>query len=383
MAEAEAPGSGQSAGESRGGTIADLSRLCALALDRTAAVRREVAGSVGALLLGQADSLGARERALVFEILAQVLHDAEMAVRRGLAERLADERDVPRTLILTLADDEIEIARPVLMRSALLTDDDLIGIVRRHATGHRAAVAQRSTVGAALGDALVESGEEEVILTLLRNPGAQISTRAMRSLSDAALRRQSLCEPLASRPELTPDLAARLYWIVSLELRRFVAQRFVLPRDLLDRALQTTMQRLVDACRARRIVPPEAETVAGRLAEAGALTPAMLISVLRVGQIRLFEVLFARAAGLTQPTVARMLEAGEGEMLAAACRAAGIDKGHFASIFLLSRGARPGEQIVDPRELSRILAFFDRISPQAARALVKSRQPPPAGWKDS
>jgi uncharacterized protein (DUF2336 family) len=208
----------------------------------------------------------------------------------------------------------------------------------------------------------------------LPNPGAQISARAMRSLAEGALRRQSLCEPLASRPELTPDLAARLYWIVSLELRRFIAQRFVLPRDLLDRALQTTMQRLVDTCRARRVVPPEAETVAGRLAEAGALTPAVLISVLRVGQIRLFEVLFARATGLAQATVVRMLEAGESEMLAAACRATGIDKGHFASIFLLSRGARPGEQIVDPRELSRILAFYDRLSPETARALVRSRE---------
>ncbi|WP_327501650.1 DUF2336 domain-containing protein [Arenibaculum sp.] len=338
-----------------------------------------MAGSVGALLLGPSEVLGPKERALIFEILVQVLHDAEMAVRRGLAERLADDRDVPRTLILTLADDEIEIARPVLMRSALLTDDDLVGIVRRHAAGHRAAVARRPVVGSTLADVLVEQGEEEVVLALLRNPGAQISAKAMRSLAEAAMRRQSLCEPLAARPELTPDLAARLYWIVSLELRRFVTQRFALPRDLLDRALQATMQRLVDACRARRAVPPEAETVAGRLAEAGALTPAVLINVLRGGQIRLFEVLFARATGLALPMVAMMLEAGEGEALAAACRATGIDKGHFASIFLLSRGARPGEQIVDPRELSRILTFYDRISPDAARALIQSRQRAPAG----
>ena len=50
----------------------------------------------------------------------------------------------------------------------------------------------------------------------------------------------------------------------------------------------------------------------------------------------------------------------------------GIDKPGFVSIFLLSRGARPGEQIVHPRELSNALAAFDRLSAQLAQDLMAS-----------
>ena len=56
---------------------------------------------------------------------------------------------------------------------------------------------------------------------------------------------------------------------------------------------------------------------------------------------------------------------------AIACRAAEIDKPDFASIFLLSRSARPGDKVVDPNEVSRVLNFFDRIGIDTARKVVK------------
>ncbi|HSK40281.1 MAG TPA: DUF2336 domain-containing protein, partial [Arenibaculum sp.] len=251
----------------RADAVADFNRHRDMARDRTAGVRRGVASNVAALYLGAGAGLSARERVLVLDILGQVVRDAEMAVRRRLADRLAGESDVPRELLLLLVDDDIEIAAPVLMRSKALSDEDLIDIIRRHALEHRLAVARRAAVNPSVGDALVDTGEEEVMLALLRNPGACLSPDALRRLADQAARRHALCEPLALRPELTPELAARLYWLVSLELRRVVTSRFVLPRDVLDRELQATIQRLVDISRIRHSPPPDAQRLAERLVE--------------------------------------------------------------------------------------------------------------------
>lgn len=355
----------------RADAVADFNRLRDMARDRTAGVRRDVASNVAALYLGAGGGLSARERVLVLDILGQVIRDAEMAVRRSLAERLANEADVPRELLLLLVDDDIEIAAPVLMRSRILTDEDLTGVVRRHALEHRLAVARRDDVNPAVGDALVETDEEEVMLALLGNPGARLSPDAVRRLVDQAVRRHTLCHPLALRPELTSDLAVRLYWLVSLELRRALTSRFTLRRDVLDRELQASIQHLVDATRIRHAPPPDVQRLAERLVESDAITPDILIQVLRAGQVPLFEVMFARMIGLTVTVVRRMVREPGGEALALACRMLRVDKGHFASIFLLSRAARPGEQIVDPRELSRVLAFYDRISPQVARPIVE------------
>lgn len=364
--------------------VADLGRLFALARDRQPEARRAVARGVGALVLGPAGTLSGSERVLALDILALVLQDVEMAVRRELAERLAEETEVPRALLMALLDDELEIARPVLMRSEALSDEDLVAIIRSRTREHRLAIAGRRRLSPPVGDALVESCQEDgwergepVALALLNNPGASLSARAMRHLSEAAAHRRPLCRPLLSRPELTPDLAARLYWLISVELRRFVLERFALPREQLDKALQGTLARLIEACRMRQPPAPEVTAMAGRLAEGGAATPPVLIHVLRAGQIGLFETLFAGAGRLPLPVVRRIITEPGGEPLAVACRAQRIEKGHFASIFLLSRAARPGEQVVDPRELSRVLAFFDKVMPAMAEAAAEAwrRQP--------
>ena len=56
--------------------------------------------------------------------------------------------------------------------------------------------------------------------------------------------------------------------------------------------------------------------------------------------------------------------------LAVIARAMSIPKPDFASIFLLSRSARPGDKVVDPGELGRVMAFYDRVPPVAAQRLL-------------
>jgi hypothetical protein len=51
-----------------------------------------------------------------------------------------------------------------------------------------------------------------------------------------------------------------------------------------------------------------------------------------------------------------------------------MPKPTFATIFLLSRRGHTGKNIVDPRELSRALLLFDKVSQSAAAEVMK-------GWR--
>jgi len=355
--------------------MAHLAKLSDMARDRSPAGRRALADKVGDFYFA-GHSLSNRERDLVVDILRQVLRDAEMDVRLGLAERLACHAEAPHDLIVTLANDRIEIAAPILLRSDVLLDTDLIDVIRRHAEAHQVAVAKRPTVSAVVGDALVNTGNMLVAETLLTNPGASLSPQAMTRLTAAARRVPPLREPLLGRPELTSDLATRIYWLVSQELRRSILDRYQISRQQLDAALQSTVQDLVDGTRGRTSLTVEQLETVERLAEASAITPQVLIQTLRLGQIDLFKALFGRIAGLGPETMHLLIAESGGEALTLACRAMRIDKGFFASIFLLSRAARPGEQIVDPRELSRVLALYDRVTPEAALPILQ-------GWRQN
>src|SRR5690348_13582200 len=100
--------------------MSSMARLAQLAANPQGVGRDEIYVAVASLYRAQSHYLSERERGLMREILLKLSHDVEMAVRIALAERLADDEDAPKDLILMLCDDRIEIARPVIMRSRKL-----------------------------------------------------------------------------------------------------------------------------------------------------------------------------------------------------------------------------------------------------------------------
>jgi hypothetical protein len=103
----------------------------------------------------------------------------------------------------------------------------------------------------------------------------------------------------------------------------------------------------------------------------------LIFTVLRRGEIPLFEALFGEMCGIGPPRLQHVIYETGGKGLAVVCRAFEIEKANFAPIFLLSRKGRGGEQIVDPREVSEIMRFYDDISPQTARKALRRWQREP------
>jgi len=105
-----------------------------------------------------------------------MLHNAEMEVRRIIAEQLSDLPDAPRELITLQANDEIEVSFTILQDSTVLEDEDLIEVIRRRAKEHQLAIAARNTVSEAVSSVLVETGDGSVITALLKKGLTQLTT---------------------------------------------------------------------------------------------------------------------------------------------------------------------------------------------------------------
>ena len=179
------------------------------------------------------------------------------------------------------------------------------------------------------------------------------------------------------RPEMTAEAAARLYWWVSQDLRRYALKRFGLAAGQIDETLGKTIETLLGHYKLEKANDAVMEQIADWLNERQAISTRILPQVLRLGHFRLFNILSEPPCHARCAADRRDLAETGGRGLAVVCRALGIDKAGFVSIFLLSRGARPGDQIVHPRELSYALAAFDRLSINLARDLLRSwRQDP-------
>jgi len=234
-----------------------MGRLAQLAVNPQGTSREEIYLAVASLYRIQGTGLNQRERALMHEILRRLTRDVEMAIRIALAERLADDTQAPHDLILLLVDDKIEVARPLLLRSPLLTEADMIKLIAESTKDHHEAVATRAHIGEPVTDALSQSPHEPVLVALVRNATARISTATYEALIEKSRSIAGLQEPLTKRPDLPPVLASRMCDFVSDALKTFITQNYRIAPERLEQAVEQAETSVKSEAAAPRTPPAE------------------------------------------------------------------------------------------------------------------------------
>ncbi len=346
-----------------------LRDLVELARDNSIPSRNRLVERLGDLYF-EGSPASSAERDLMAEILRDLVRDVEKTVRSKLAQRLAADPNAPAELVSILANDEIEVAHPILVQSSVLGDAELIEIIHHRTVRHNRSIAKRNAVSEKVSDALVETDDTSVIEILIGNHGAMISNETMVALVEASKKIELYQGPLLDRSDLTPHLARRMYWWVSAALREHIANNLAIDLTELDTKIVGTVTEILGERPAVELPADGLDELARKLSEVQSITPELLIETLREREVSMFEALFARHVGLKKSLIRRFIMETGGEALAIACKAADISKADFTSIFLLSRSARPGEKVVDPNELSRAMAFYDRITQETARKVV-------------
>lgn len=348
----------------------DADYLFQLARQKSQESRASLAQVIMELFEEQRGTLTDRERSLMYGILQSIVREIEMSVRKAVASRLAHMQDVPRDLLTQLSNDEIEVAFPVLTECGLLRDADLIDVVRMRTLEHQLAVAMRREVSEAVSDALVEGGHESVIVTLLKNADARISSNTMEYLVQQSQRVDAFQEPIVHRQDLRPDLAKKMFMWVSAALRQHVIDNFQLDKQTVDDLLeQVAIEELESG--PREPTTGRAEELARILKEEGLVTVDMLITALREGEVPLFVSMFCKLTELREYLIMRLLFEPGGEGLAIACRGIGVGKAEFSEIFILSRKAKAQDNQEIREALPSVLDFYDAMSGKAAAEVLR------------
>lgn len=346
-----------------------LAGLVALARRHNADGRRVILENVADLFLSPDERPSERESALMTDILHKLVHDVEMTVRRNFSERLAGLKDAPRELVVALANDEIAVAEPVLLKSGVLRDADLIQIVKDRTQEHMLQVARREALNEEVTDALVDKGEEDVIETLLNNKDASISRQALSYVVERSKRVDRFQEPLVAREDLPPDLAHKMFWWVSSALRDDILQNYSLDSVTIDELLQDTAQSMIENVEPLRPGHTVAEELVRSLANRGELTTEFIMITLKDGEIRLFTAALAERGRLDFDTTQRIVLDPGGEPLAVLCRAIGMDRKQFTTAYLMSRA--PQGNVLGVTISQESTRLFDSLTEHSAMAALQ------------
>lgn len=345
----------------------DKHKLYQLSAEEKPVARAELSKTVCTILEMH---LSDREMEMIADVLIALLRQAEIDLREALSERLAILENIPLRLVLELANDEISVARPVLKSSEVLKDDDLVYIIKSKNAAYWRAIACRKSISDKVVDVLADTKDMSTALTLVENNEITLTAHTLAVLSDIAQENEKLAQPLLRREEVTPDLAMKLYSHVGEALKKYVVEEF----GLNAAEMVSAIDGVVGQFQSKDNLNPCAETIAQAesFRAKGLLNEGLMIQTLKRGQYRLFVSLFAKFTGLKTENVLEILHQPDGKNLAIACRANGVLKSDFISIFLLTNHFRTARKQIPTQVMSDVLQYFEQTKPHLARKIMES-----------
>lgn len=345
-----------------------LPDLITLAAEASSETRRVLLRELTDSFFGAPTARTATETALYGDVLARLTADMEQAVRAELAARFAPIADAPHALIRTLAHDDAIVAEPVLRQSSVLTEADLLSVVRAHGQAHLRAVSARASVSEAVSDVIVSRGDDETLGTLLRNDGAALSRAASEAAVERARRNPALHAATVERTALPADLRNEMYFLVEARLRQTILEQNArMDPILLEQALAASRARLETADGDLPADYAESLAYVDELRAANQLTPHTLARFLRAGSRTAFLIALAQLAEVDFHTARGIVERREMDALAVICRAAELDRALFLTFAVVLLDAQDNP-IGRAREYA---ALYLQLTPDTARRTMR------------
>jgi uncharacterized protein (DUF2336 family) len=314
-------------------------------------------------------ALAAMDRADLDKILSAVTSELTSEVRSELSRYIAISPVAFNNMARTLAFDEIAVARPVLERSDALTDGDLLDVIAQKSQDHMMAVTKRATISEEVSGALVERGEDKVVVSLLENEGAKIGYSTYEKVALRAETSVALQAPFIRRTAVPLDLLNDLYFKVERNLRRELLERFnnASSQDLSVALLLSRRRWLVK----HGGLPKDYETSrrqVDELGRRGELKPPILVRLLRDHKRTQFKFAFAKLTGTDYELINRLTERDDLDGIAILARAGGFDRALFVTIAMMLSGGSDrmagaesfGEQYesISVEHAQRVLGFW-------------------------
>jgi uncharacterized protein (DUF2336 family) len=346
----------------------NLHRVLQLAKTPSSEQRRELLREVTDLFLAADEAYSEVEREHFGAIMGRIAKDMEVAVRADLAHTLATLRTAPHAIIQQLAHDEFTVAHDVIANSPVLEDEDLVEIAHSKGQEYLEAIAVRPTVSPDVSDALVDCGNDTVLVKLVSNSGAELSRDAIEKVVERSESYEALQSPLIARQDLPVDLLNEMFSFVATNLRTQIIQKIDgLPQDVLDCALNQTRDRFSKEVRQIKEADRRARVFVTEMARKKELNESLLVQLMRSGQTAEFVHAFARLGDIDVRTAQRIVQTRNTEGIAIVCRSSRFDRATFSALALLL-DASPTRS---SRATQELLSLYDQVTPESAQRVMR------------
>lgn len=325
-----------------------------------------------------ASRINAFERAVVGDLLVDVLRPATLEERRRVALRLAPLGDLPDALKRLLLRDEPPVAAPLLEDCAALSDADLIGCARDATIRHRLMMAARRDLSEAVTDTLLSWGEEPVIAAVLANPSARLTQTSLEGVIALSRSSRALCTALLKRPELRPSGAYVMFWWCGPDDRRVILQRFAVSRDVMQTSVEDVFALAAEEGWADPVARKALQFIERRQRNRAAIEKspyadleAAVAAAAAHGLSRDLVGEIGHLSGVKPLTAAKIMGDPGGEPVAILCKAAGLTRSSLQTLWRsMRRPETTGDGAVHP-DWSRVQLTYEMLAVDRAQTVLR------------
>jgi uncharacterized protein (DUF2336 family) len=274
-------------------TKEDVTKLMA---DPSAEVRAETTAKIASQF--EAEALSPAERQIAEDIFRKLVKDVELRVRESLAAHLKNSPDLPHDVALALAKDVDSVSLPMLKFSEVLTDEDLVEIVRDQGESKQVAIAQRPIVSSWVADALIDTGNEKAVARLVANEGAKLTENAIGRVMTEYEESEAVSDSLTRRPNLPASVSAQLVEALSERLQDYLLSKHDVSPDVASNLILQARERATMSLVDYGSTDAELENLIEQLHRKERLSASLLLRSLCMGDMNFFERSLARLAEL-------------------------------------------------------------------------------------
>ena len=273
---------------------------------KTAPVQKR-SQAVGALARAYLHSqMTYEDRSTAETAMTILLEDPSSSVRFALADVLASSKNVPRHLIMALANDTVEISSLILARSPIFSDGELVDIVARGTVEQQIAIACRGHISTSVCGAIGEVGVEEACLGLLMNKAAEHSKGVVLRIAERHGTNVEIRKLLLGDPDLDAEARVMLIEKLGEKLEDFVSSNNWLSKSRAQRSIRETLDRSSIICAANSS-DLQIEQLVDALIKSKRLTTGYLLRAICMGNITLFSKSLSRLSAIPYERIDAMI----------------------------------------------------------------------------
>lgn len=273
-------------------TQEDVNRLLS---EPSTEVRAELASKVGREI--DNPTLTPKEMELAHDIIRIMAADVAAIVRATLSHNLRNSKNLPHDVAVKLANDIDKVAIPIIESSPVLTDEDLIEILKYGNETKQICIASRYNLSEDVSHAVVCTSGEHAVAALMENRTAAISESTFNETIDRFHRSDLVKGKIVYRANLPIQISERLSLIVADNLKDYlVTNQNISPQSAADIVLRSREKAIITMTGRSSI--EDLKKMLSQMHENGRLTPTLVIRALCMGDVSFFEVAMSVMANI-------------------------------------------------------------------------------------